>query len=568
MQYLRYCLLAVFSFLFFAGRAQTVPDSIRYNSTCVNYKIAFNSSVFDRISFPDKVIWDFGDPGSGYYNGSGVQSPTHLYAAPGSYTVSLIVVSGGDSVSLKDTIKVIDPVSWNFGPDIYLCENGDTILQGPVVPGAIYEWNDDSLTSAPSLNVAKTGVYTLKIDGCAVTDSVGVFFSNLPEIKLGDDHVLCSGEVLSLNAATQNGNYSWQLNGAFIPDEHLGQLTTSAPGGEYIAIVSVPGCGVFSDTVNITYNATAAPAFSLGPDTLLCPKEIFPLTASVTGATGYKWSNGSVADMIRVSDPGLYWAFVNVGGVCEVVDTVEVSYRGDKNLDFHDTAICKGSTLILDADFGTGTYNWVADPPQRDDQNQTKQSTYYVYEPGLYSVTAQVGRCVYTDSLHVSFNDSLELDIGRDTSLCMDEAYILHVKTNANSFTWQDGNTALSYAVGDSGIYRVVAENGCGGDTASVHISRRVCDCELTLPNAFTPNGDGINEVFRPLHPCKMSAFMMRIFDRYGTLVYQTNDFSRGWNGYYHGLPADSGTFIWMASYVNTDTKAQQFRKGFVILLR
>ncbi len=570
MQIRSYYLLAVtiMCFLAIAGKAQTMVDSISYNSTCVNYKIAFNSSVFDRISFPDKVIWNFGDPASGYYNGAGIKTPAHLYAAPGAYPVSLIVVSGGDSIKLNDTIQVIAPIAWNFGPDIYLCEKGDTSLQAPVVAGAMYQWNDDSLTNAPELKITKTGVYTVQINGCAVTDSIGVFFSDKPEIKLGDDHVLCAGELLTLNASTQNGNYAWQLNGTVIPGENLGQLLTTAPGGEYIAVVSVPGCGTFSDTANISYSGFTAPAFSLGPDTLLCPKEIFPLTATVDGATAYHWNTGSSSNSIQVTEPGLYWSFVTVSGGCEVVDTVEVSYRGDKRLDFRDTAICKGSTLILDADFGTGTYDWVADPPQRSDQNQTGQSTYYVYEPGLYSVTAQVGRCIYKDSLQVSFNDSLDLSIGRDTTLCIEEGFVLHVKTNANNFVWQDGSMALAYSVGDSGIYQVIAENGCGRDTASVHISRKVCGCDLTLPNAFTPNGDGVNEVFRPLHPCKMFNFMMRIFDRYGTLIFQTNDFSRGWNGYYHGLPADTGTFIWMASYINTDTKSQQFRKGFVLVLR
>ena len=79
-----------------------------------------------------------------------------------------------------------------------------------------------------------------------------------------------------------------------------------------------------------------------------------------------------------------------------MVDTVDVNYRDDKTLNFHDTAICQGTTLILDADFGTGTYNWVADPPQRNDQNQTGQSTYYVYNPGLYKVIASIGQlCLY-----------------------------------------------------------------------------------------------------------------------------------------------------------------------------
>ena len=552
-------------FFMLFGFSQT--DSISYNSTCVNYKISFGSSVFDRISFPDKVIWNFGDPASGAYNKAGIQAPTHLYAGTGDYPVSLIVISAGDSIKLYDTIHIIKPTTYNFGPDIYLCEKGDTSLIAPSVPGAVYQWNDDSLTSTPFLKVLKTGVYTVKIDGCAITDSIGIFFSNLPDIKLGDDHVLCAGEVLTLNAATQNGNYTWELNGTVIPGEIKGQLVTQSPGGQYIATASVPGCGTFKDTVNITYSAYAAPPFSLGPDTLLCPKEIFPLTANVTGATGYMWSTKEQTQTIQISQAGFYWAFVTVASQCEVVDTVQIMYRGNKNLDFHDTAICKGNTLVLDADFGTGIYNWVSDPPQRDDQNQTKQSTYYVYEPGKYSVVAQVGQCIYKDSLNVTFNDSLQLNIGRDTTLCIGEEFVLHVKTNANSFAWRDGRLAVTYPVGDSGIYQVIAQNGCGFDTATVHIARKNCACELTLPNAFTPNNDGLNDLFHPLHPCNMTDFMLRIFDRYGALIYQSADYGHGWNGTYNGMPAESGTFVWMASYRNTDTKVMQYRKGFVILL-
>ncbi len=552
----------------FTKPAHAQTDSITYNSTCVKYKILFDASVFDRISFPDKVIWDFGDPSSGFYNGAGIKSPTHAYAGVGDYTVTLTVVSGGDSIKLKDTIHVITPVTWNFGPDIFLCEQGDTTLQAPAIAGARYQWNDDSLTTTDTLHIVKTGVYTVLVNGCAVSDSIGVFFSDLPKIDLGDDHVLCAGEVLTLNAASQNAIYSWKLNGVLIPGDTLAQAAVIAPGGEYIAQVNVPGCGLFADTANISFAAMPAPPFSLGPDTLLCPKEIFPLVASVQGATSYVWNDKSNGSSLQVNHAGTYWAFVTVANQCEVVDSVIVTYRGDKNLDFHDTAICKGATLTLDADFGTGTYNWTADPPQRNDQNQTGQSTYYVYEPGLYSVLASVGQCVYSDSLHVAFNDSLLLNIGRDTSLCIGEEFILHVKTNANDFAWQDGSVAINYPVGEAGVYSVIAENGCGKDTAQVNIARRHCDCQLTLPNAFTPNNDGLNEIFRPLHPCKMSNFQIRIFNRYGQLVYQSNDFSKGWNGNLNGTPVDGGTYIWMSSYMNSDTHQQTSAKGFVIVAR
>ncbi len=56
---------------------------------------------------------------------------------------------------------------------------------------------------------------------------------------------MCAGDTLTLNASTQNGNYTWELNGAVIPGEALGQLLTKAPGGQYIATVTVPGCGTY-----------------------------------------------------------------------------------------------------------------------------------------------------------------------------------------------------------------------------------------------------------------------------------------------------------------------------------
>jgi len=548
-------------------RLRAQQDSITYNSTCTNYKIVFGSSIFNTIDFPDQVSWNFGDPASGIYNTAGTKFPTHAFSSPGSYIISLTVILTGDTTKIKDTIQVIDPVSYNFGPDIYLCQNADTTITGPVVPGAAYEWNDDSLTKTPSLLVSKTGVYTVKINGCAVTDSIGIFFSDKPQIDLGADHQLCAGEVLTLNASSQNGSYVWTLNGAVLPDT-LGQMPVSAPGGKYVAVVTVPGCGVFSDSVNITFNSFPAPAFSLGPDTLICPGKFYLLIASIPGATAWQWNTGQRDSVLVVNNQGEYWAFVTVNGICEVVDSVNVDYMGNKNLDFRDTAMCKGNTLILDADFGTGTYNWVADPPQRNDQYQTGQSTYYVYEPGKYSVTATVGACVFKDSLQVTYNDLLQLDIGRDTSICIGERYTFHVKTNANTLYWQDGSAASSYTISKPGIYTVIGTNGCGMDTASVKVDTRHCECELILPNAFTPNGDGYNETFRPLHPCNMGNFSLQIFNRYGQLIYQTQDPSVGWNGNFGGAKAQTGTYVWAASYINTETQQREARRGFVVLIR
>jgi gliding motility-associated-like protein len=552
-----------------AGNAQAAgKDSVSYSSTCVNSTISFGTPLFDSITFPKFIKWDFGDPASGFLNGAGTQQPRHVYSAPGKYYISLKVLNSGatDTIFIRDSINIVSPMVYDFGPDIFLCEKKDTFLTAPVIPGAVYTWNDDSLTHSDTLRIAKSGVYTVSINGCGVTDSVGVFVSTTPKIGLGKDHVLCTGEILELDATTQNGHYAWMLNGAPLPSQD-GQLPVVDPGGAYIATVTVPGCGVYKDTVSITFSKPDAPAFSLGPDTLLCPRQVYTLTAAAAGATAYDWSTDATGPTISITNEGLYWAFVTIG-TCQVVDTVDVTYRGDKKLDFRDTAICHGSTLSLDADFGTGTYNWQSVPPQRDDQNQTGQSTYFVYKAGTYSITATVGQCVYTDTLTVSFNDSLKLNITGDTTLCNGETFWLKVNGNANTFTWQDGAAGPAYQVTKTGAYTVVAENGCGKDTLMATIQFVSCACNLLLPNAFTPDGNGINDNFRPLHACQMTNYEMAIFDRTGNMVFHSSDPATGWDGKFRGDKVPSGNFVWMVRYFSTETKLPVFKKGQVLVIR
>jgi gliding motility-associated-like protein len=577
MKWLYLMLLSAAILFWGTSQAQLGPkDTINYSSTCVNSTILFGSPLFDSLTFPSYVKWHFGDPGSGYNDSSAAPQTRHSYAAPGRYYISLKVLNySKDTISILDTINIVTPMSYNFGPDIYVCGKLDTVLHGPVVPGATYTWNDDSTTHADTVHLTKSGVFTVAINGCGVTDSIGVFASDSPRIRLGNDHVMCDSANLLLNAASQNGSYTWLLDGNVLPFTG-DQLLTDYPGGVYVAIVTVPGCGVYKDTVSITYAMPLAPDFSLGPDTLLCPKQAFTLNATLTGATSYVWGQGltgsggpiSTAAQLPITDPGLYWVFVTYTGGCEVTDTVNVTYRGDKPLDFHDTAICQGSTLILNADFGTGVYNWTSIPAQRDDQNQTGQSTYFVYRAGRYAVTATVGQCIYTDTLNVRFDDSLHVSMIKDTTICTGEDFLLQAKGNADTYAWQDSSHSAYFHPIQSGIYSVVAQNGCGKDTLMATVNLAACDCQLLLPNAFTPDGDGRNDTFRPLHACEMGDFQMNIYDRYGDLVFRSLNVDAAWDGTFHGVKVSAGTYVWMAHYINTATKQPVFRKGTVMVIR
>lgn len=543
-------------------------DTISYSSTCVNSQIVFVSPVTGELYQP-YIKWYFNDPSSGYNDSSAAAQPLHIFAATGSYPIELVVwTAATDTVKIFDTINVVKPMNYNFGPDIYVCGKlPDTLLQGPVVPGATYTWNDADTTHTDTVRIKVSGIYTVAINGCGVTDSIGVFASDTPNIDLGKDHVMCDSANLQLLAASQNARYTWLLNGTAMPDTG-NQVITHYPGGTYIVVATVPGCGVYSDTVSITYAQPLRPGFSLGPDTLLCPKQIDTLNASLAGATAYQWSDGSTDSTFVVSGPGDYYVFVTYQNQCQVTDSVLVTYRNDKPLDFHDTAICEGSTLELNADFGQGTYTWTANPSQRNDQNQSGQSTYFVYEPGTYKVVAQVGQCVFTDSLKVKFDDSLRVSMLKDTTLCTGENFWLTVTGNADTLIWQDGSMASSYQPQIAGDYTVIAANGCGRDTLKATVDFSACGCQLWLPNAFTPDGNGHNDTFRPLHACEMTNFELEIYNRYGELMFRSLNPSDAWDGRLRGTKMPAGTYVWSAKYFSVETKQPVFRKGTVLLIR
>ena len=580
----RFIFILIFSFSVFAveqARAQTM-FSISHSTACAGSTVIFNSNVFETAPFPNQINWNFGDTASGILNtANGIQQPTHVYNTPGTYIVTLHVVdAGAGTIDLTDTINFVMPIFYDFGPDVFLCgDTGTYILNAPFEPNAVYVWNDDTATIGPVLEVKESGTYTVQINGCEVTDTIGVFFTAEPNLDLGRDHVLCQGERISLDATSENATYQWLLNGVDL-NFSQSQLPVTAPGGQYIANVDVAGCGAYSDTVNISFSTYAAPAFDLGPDTLLCPKEIFTLSANVQGASSYLWGskglnvddpvnyNIGVDSFTRIRNAGRYWVFVRVASQCEVVDTVIVRYRGDKELNFNDTALCQGNTLVLDADFGTGIYKWQSIPPQRDDQNNTNQSTYFIYNPGFYTVTALVGHCVFMDSLNVYYNDTLKLALGRDTTLCQGETFIIRPTTNTTDYTWQDGTKTATYTPTSTGLYSIRATNGCGSDTAQMNIVFEPCPCALLLPNAFTPNGDGLNDNFRPLHACDMENYSMTIFNRYGETIYFTKDPLQAWDGKIKGILLNQGNYIWQVTYTKPSTQKLIQKQGSVLILR
>jgi len=135
----------------------------------------------------------------------------------------------------------------------------------------------------------------------------------------------------------------------------------------------------------------------------------------------------------------------------------------------------------------------------------------------------------------------------------------------AGTYLWQDGSTQNFMLIQDTGTYRLTTSNTCGTSKGAIHVTAGLCT--LVMPNAFTPNGDGRNDVFRVRYPFSVTHFVMAIYDRWGQQVFHSTNIDEGWDGTIHGSPAPTGTYVWFISLTDWQNK-NQFQKGTVMLVR
>ena len=135
------------------------------------------------------------------------------------------------------------------------------------------------------------------------------------------------------------------------------------------------------------------------------------------------------------------------------------------------------------------------------------------------------------------------------------------------NYFWNDGDTTSYHLFADEGIYWLYVSDvhGCSG-TDSIAITNG-CDEDILVPNAFTPNGDGLNDIFLPIMVKNFHEYHMMIFNRWGEKVFESNNPSTGWNGIDNGLPGEVGVFLWTLDY-SVEGGPKRTIQGTVTLLR
>lgn len=207
-----------------------------------------------------------------------------------------------------------------------------------------------------------------------------------------------------------------------------------------------------------------------------------------------------------------------------------------------DTTLCAGQSLQLRVKLPfPKTYRW---------QDGSTDSTYKVTRSGTYSVRVTLPCRSLTDTIRVEFRD-LKLDLGADTVICGSQSVVLAAASGYDRYRWQDGTSTSTLTANRPGVYAVeVGQQGCTArDSVQVWPSGECC--EVHLPDAFTPNSDGINDVFQSITDCTeiLEGANFIILNRWGSVVFQTDDLRTAWDGRHGGLPCSAGVYAWQLRY-------------------
>ena len=471
-----------------------------------------------------------------------------IYTSTATYGNSCVVI---DSIR----ISVRPRAQINLGRDTSFCQ-GNSLLLDAGQGFTNYQWNNGS--TGQTLVAMAAGTYSIAAtdsNRCISRDTIAVLnIFSIPSINLGVDTSLCQGQTLTFNAGTGYSSYLWQDNST------AQTLTANNVGLYWVEATNSYGCKG-RDSVRII-QINQPPIINLGADTSFCSGQSVVFSPG-NGYIRYVWQNNSTAATFSANAAGLYWVEIEDANHCKARDSIRVIslYPAPAVNLGTDTSICVGQQIIFQAGGGYANYTW---------QDNTHASSITASQAGWYwvQVTNNTG-CVGIDSIRIiAILDTPANFIPSTIGICLNTPNTVRTNTPFSQYLWSDGSRNDSLVIINTGDYwvRVTDANQCTA-TAYFTAIEKQCVKGVFIPTAFSPNNDNLNDIFKATVFGELENFKLQIFNRYGQLIFETEEWNRGWNGTFRNTQQPIGAYVWVCKYKLRDLN-EESRKGTVLLIR
>jgi gliding motility-associated-like protein len=418
---------------------------------------------------------------------------------------------------------------------------------------------------------------------CSFTSNtvINLVDPNAPPIDAGQNQTVCEGTPVTLTATNPSGaTISWN-NGV------TNGVAFNSPIGtvQYVVTANLNNC-ISTDAVSITVNPI--PNVDAGPDQVICEGEFVTLNGS--GANSYVWDNGVTNGQTFSPAQTTTYTVVGTSIGCSASDQMTVTVNVQPQVSF--TASDLEGCIPVTVDFSNTTTNVNSAQCSWSMGNLAVLSgceqTFTFTQAGCYNITLQitsdegcVGSATYQNFICVDDYPVANFSISPlFLTPINNQATFNNGSIGAETYEWNfgDGNTSNAvdplhtyYSDGeDSYMIQLIAysELGCP-DTTYGRIDMRE-DLIFYVPNTFTPDGDDYNETFLPIFTTGFDPydFNLLIFNRWGEILFESNNHQVGWDGTYGGKVVKDGTYIWKIEFKTKYTDERKVHHGHVNLLR
>jgi gliding motility-associated-like protein len=495
-------------------------------------------------------------------NGAAIPGETNaslVVTQSGNYTVS---VGSGSCSGISNTIQVnVTPAVTaviNALSSTTICTGENVILESTNTANN-YQWLLNGVAIAGATNqqftVSSAGDYTLQVtsaNGCSAISTpttVTLLTATIPTIASTNGQLsFCQGQSLTLQATAGLANYQWYVNNNIIAGATADTLVVTETGSYTVSTTNANGCNTSSAQTII--NLLPLPTAQITPagPVLIC-NAVPVLLQVASGAASYQWYNagisiaGATLNTFLAAQTGDYSVVItNASGCSAASNAVIVSFNASISVSIYNANPfpCDGDIVYLSTTQNFNQIDWT-----------TSESGIQiaVTSSGNYGVTVvSSGGCTASNNVNITFLPKPMVEAGEDvTSDCVNGVMLNGIG---------DGTPLWEPALGLSNnntfdvnafpinttTYYLTVDNGTCKATDSLVVT---AECSsIYMPSAFTPNGDGLNDVFTAFG-MDLKEYQLIIYNRWGEKIFQTKDINLGWDGTYKGTASPLGLYIW-----------------------
>ena len=476
--------------------------------------------------------------GASYLWSTGAITQSITVTTSGTYTVTMTDANGcvGTTAGTTVTVHPLPTPTITTSGATTFCAGGSVTLTCSA--GTSYLWSTGAVTQ--SITVNASGNYSVAMtdaNGCVGTTAATAVTVNplpTPTITASGPVALCTGGSVTLTC-TAGTSYVWSTGAV------TQSITVTVAGTYSVIMTNANGCVGTSPSTTVTVDVI--PVVSLGPDQTLCGGQTAILNAGNAG-DAYLWSTGANTQTITINTSGAYWVQVT-NGACSARDTVNIAYNTGVIVNLGpDIVNCGGgSAVTLDAGNPGMTYVWSTDASTKT-ITPTKTGSYWV------RVENTVNGCFGYDTIKVVIGTPINLSLGNDTTICQGDQLVIEAGKQPYTYFWTPGGENTHFIiVTQPGRYvcDVTDSNGC--TASSIKMVTEFCPTDMYVPSGFAPDGTGGKNVTFMAYCNGVVEFHMSIYDRWGSLVFETTDITTGWDGTINGNVPVQGVYVYVIDY-------------------